>query len=380
MKFSTKAIRAGQAPDPSTGAISFPIYQTSTYVQEEPSKHKGFSYARTENPTRKALEVNLASLEGARFGLCFASGLAAINTILNLLQSGDHVIAPDDLYGGTYRIFTQLYKKFGLSFSFIDQTDPGNVERAIQKNTKIIWIETPSNPLLKITDIQEITKIAANSGCLSVVDNTFASPYLQQPLRLGADIIVHSTTKYLSGHSDVIGGALITDKEELFEKLKFFQNAVGAVPGPQDCYLILRGVKTLPLRMEKHCSNAGAIAKYLGLHPKVKKVYYPGLTDHPGHNVARKQMRDFGGMVSLELKSGWEGVFRFVKNLKLFSLAESLGTVFSLVNHPATMTHASIPKEVREQRGITESLLRLSIGCEDEEDLLADLENGLKHV
>jgi len=380
MRFSTKAIKAGQIPDPTTGAISFPIYQTSTYVQEEPSKHKGFSYARTENPTRKALEENIASLEGGRFGLCFASGLAAINTVLNLLKSGDHIIAPDDLYGGTYRIFTQLYEKFGLSFSFVNQTEPECVERAIQKNTKIIWIETPSNPLLKIADIQEISKIASGSGCLSVVDNTFASPYLQQPLHLGADIIVHSTTKYLGGHSDVIGGALVVDKEELFEKLKFFQNAVGAVPGPQDCYLVLRGIKTLPLRMERHCSNARAIARYLWLHPKVKRVYYPGLSDHPSYLIAKKQMKDFGGMVSLELKSDWEGVSKFLKNLKYFSLAESLGTVFSLINHPATMTHASIPKMIREKRGITDGLLRLSVGCEDVEDLLEDLGNALERV
>lgn len=377
MRFSTTAIRAGQAPDPTTGAINFPIYQTSTYVQEEPAKHKGFSYSRTENPTRKALEENIAALEGAEYGLCFASGLSAVNTVMNLLETGDHVIAPDNLYGGTFRIFTKVFSKYGLKFTFLDETDPEQVRKAIRTNTRVIWIETPSNPLLKITDIKELTQIASDHDCLSVVDNTFASPYLQQPLSLGAEISLHSTTKYLGGHSDTIGGALVTNKKELYEQLKFYQNTVGAVPGPQDCYLVLRGIKTLSLRMEKHCSNARAVAEFLNDHPGVNKVFYPGIESHPGHQIAKKQMKDFGGMVSFELKAGWKGVLQFVKAAKLFSLAESLGTVFSLLNHPATMTHASIPENIREKTGITNGLLRLSIGLEDAEDLIEDLDQAL---
>jgi len=377
MKFSTIAIRAGQPPDPTTGAINFPVYQTSTYVQEEPGKHKGFSYSRTDNPTRKALEENIAALEGSDYGLCFASGLAAVNTVMNLLKAGDHIIAPDDLYGGTYRIFTQVFSKYGLNFTFLDMTEPDRVLQAIRENTRVIWIETPSNPLLKITDIEALTRIASNHGCLSVVDNTFASPYLQQPISLGADISLHSTTKYLGGHSDMIGGALVTRRQDLHEQLKFYQNAVGAIPGPQDCYLVLRGLKTLSLRMEKHCSNARTIARFLNEHHGVSRVFYPGLGFHPGHQIARKQMKDFGGMVSFELKSGWKGAFQFVKATRLFLLAESLGTVFSLVNHPATMTHASIPEEIREKNGITSGLLRLSIGLEDVDDLIEDLEQAL---
>ncbi len=377
MRFSTIAIRAGQAPDPTTGAINFPIYQTSTYVQEEPAKHKGFSYSRTENPTRKALEENIAALEGSEYGLCFASGLAAVNTVMNLLKSGDHIIAPDDLYGGTYRIFTQVFSKYGLNFTFLDETDPDQVLKAIRTNTRVIWIETPSNPLLKIPAIKALTRIASDHSCLAVVDNTFASPCLQQPLSLGADISLHSTTKYLGGHSDMIGGALVTNQPELYEQLKFYQNAVGATPGPQDCYLVLRGIKTLSLRMEKHCSNARAIAEFLNEHPGVNRVFHPGLESHPGHQIAKKQMKDFGGIVSFELKSGWKGALQFVKATKLFSLAESLGTVFSLVNHPATMTHASIPENIREKTGITNGLLRLSVGLEDVEDLIEDLEQAL---
>ncbi len=380
MKFSTIAIRAGQSPDPTTGAINFPIYQTSTYVQEAPAKHKGFSYSRTENPTRKALEENIAALEDAEYGLCFASGLAAVNTVLNLLKTGDHVIVPDDLYGGSYRIFTQVYEKYGIEFTFLDQTDSDQVERAVRQNTKIIWIETPSNPLLKITDIEKLSSIASKHDCLAVVDNTFASPYLQRPLALGSGIVLHSTTKYLGGHSDVIGGALVTNQEELFEQLKFFQNAVGAIPGPMDCYLVLRGIKTLPMRLEKHCANAKIIAAYLDEHPKVSRVYYPGLPTHPGHSIAKKQMKDFGAMVSFELKSGWKGAFEFAKSVKLFCLAESLGTVVSLVNHPASMTHASIPQEVREKNGITNGLIRLSVGCEDAKDLIEDLEQTFESL
>lgn len=380
MKFSTIAIRAGQPPDPTTGAVNFPIFQTSTYAQEEPAKHKGFSYSRTENPTRKALEENMAALEGAQYGLCFASGLSAVNTVLNLLETGDHVVAPDDLYGGSYRMFTQVYQKYGVEFTFTDQTDLHEVEKSITPNTKIIWIETPSNPLLKITDVEALSRLASDHDSLAVVDNTFASPYLQRPLELGAHIVLHSTTKYLGGHSDVIGGALVTSDPDLFEQLKFYQNAVGAIPGPQDCYLVLRGIKTLSIRMEKHCANARKVASFLDEHAEVSRVYYPGLATHPGHCIAKRQMKDFGAMVSFELKSGWEGAFRFVKALRLFYLGESLGTVLSLVNHPASMTHASIPEEVRTKNGITNGLLRLSVGCEDVEDLLMDLDQALEAV
>ncbi len=380
MKFSTTAIRAGQPADPTTGAISFPIYQTSTYAQEEPAKHKGFSYSRTDNPTRKALEENIAALDNANHGLCFASGLSSVNTVMNLLESGSHVIASDDLYGGSYRIFTQVYKKFGISFTFVDQTDLSKVENAVRKNTKIIWIETPSNPLLKISDINVLSRLAAENGILSVVDNTFATPYLQRPLELGADIVIQSTTKYLGGHSDVIGGALTTNDPDLFERLKFYQNAVGAIPGPQDCYLVLRGIKTLPLRMERHCENAKKIASFLSKHSKVRLVYYPGLRTHPGYFTAKKQMKEFGAMLSFELKSGWEGAFQFAKSVRLFYLGESLGTVVSLVNHPASMTHASIPQQIRAKNGITDGLLRLSVGCEDIEDLIADLDQALRAV
>ncbi len=377
MKFSTLAIRSGQSPDPTTGAVSFPIYQTSTYAQEEPAKHKGFCYSRTENPTRKALENNIAALENALYGVCFASGLAAVNTVLNLLKSGDHVIAPDDLYGGSYRIFTDVFSKYGIDFTFVDQTILSQVKKAIKKNTKIVWIETPSNPLLKISDIKSLSEIASNHGCLSVVDNTFASPYLQRPLELGAHIVLHSTTKYLSGHSDIIGGALITNDADLYEKLKFYQNAVGAIPGPQDCYLVLRGIKTLSLRMEKHCCNTKKIANFLENHKSINRVYYPGLESHPGFHVAKSQMKDFGGMVSFELKTEWEGASIFAKSVKIFLLGESLGSVVSLVNHPSSMTHASIPEDVRRQRGISNGLLRLSVGCEDVKDLIDDIDQAL---
>ncbi len=377
MKFSTLAIRSGQSPDPTTGAVSFPIYQTSTYAQEEPAQHKGFCYSRTDNPTRKALENNIAALENAKYGVCFASGLAAVNTVLNLLKSGDHVIAPDDLYGGSYRIFSEVYTKYGIEFTFVDQTNLSQVQGALKENTKVIWIETPSNPLLKISDIKALSVIASNHGCLSVVDNTFASPYLQHPLELGAHIVLHSTTKYLSGHSDIIGGALVTNNSDLFEKLKFYQNAVGAIPGPQDCYLVLRGIKTLPLRMDKHCDNTKTIAAFLTQHSSVKRVYYPGLESHPGHHIAKLQMKNFGGMVSFELKTEGKGAAIFAKNVQLFLLGESLGTVVSLVNHPATMTHASIPEDVRSQNGISNGLLRLSVGCEDVEDLIDDLDQAL---
>jgi len=379
-RFATLAIHAGQPSDPATGAVTFPIYQTSTFHQDEPGVHKGFCYSRTGNPTRKALEENLAALEGAQYGLAFASGLAAVNTVLNLLQAGSHVVAGRDLYGGSYRIFTKLYAKFGVDFTFIDTTHLDQVEMSITEKTKILWLESPSNPLLKVTDIAKCAEIAHRRGILVVVDNTFATPYLQRPLELGADIIVHSTTKYLSGHSDVIGGAILTNDQSLYEQLKFFQNAAGGVPGPFDCFLVMRGTKTLAVRMDRHCANARRIAEYLVKHPKVAKVYYPGLPDHPQYEVAKRQMRDFGAMVSFEIRSDVDGTKAFIKRLKLWTLAESLGSVKSLIAHPPTMTHASVEPEVRRQNGITDGLLRLSVGLEDVEDLIGDLENALMEV
>lgn len=380
MGFSTTSIHAGQPIDPATGAVCFPIYQTSTFGQVEPGVTRGFSYARTEHPTRAALEQNLAALEGGAHGLCFASGLAAVNTVLNLLSSGDHVVACRDLYGGSYRIFTKVYAKYGVEFTFADTRDLDAVRRAIKPNTKLLWLESPSNPLLQVTDLAAAGAVAHERGVLSVVDNTFATPYLQQPLKLGADIVVHSTTKYLNGHSDVIGGALVVDRADLWEKLKFYQNAVGAIPGPQDCFLILRGIKTLGLRMDRHCSNARKIAAWLAEHPKVATVYYPGLAEHPGHQIARRQQRDFGGMISFVLDSDEAEARRFTTRTKLWTLAESLGTVRSLLCHPPTMTHASVEPDVRRRNGIPDGLIRLSVGCEDVEDLIADLEQALAPV
>jgi cystathionine beta-lyase/cystathionine gamma-synthase len=380
MKFATKAIHAGNNPDPSTGSINIPIYQTSTYVQDGIGINKGFVYSRTDNPSRRALEENLAALEGGKYGLAFASGLAAVNTVINILKSGDHVLSANDLYGGTYRIFTKLYTKYGLSFDFVDSTDLKNITKAIKSNTKILWLETPSNPLLKITDLKGAIAIARKHKLISVVDNTFATPYLQRPLEFGADIILQSTTKYLGGHSDILGGALITSRKDLYERLKFFQNAVGAVPGPMDCFLTLRGTKTLALRMDKHCENAFAIAKFLSKHPKIKKVYYPGLKSHPGHAIAKKQMKGFGGMVSAEIKGDIRKTKKVVASTKLFALAESLGCVRSLVNHPPTMTHASVPAEVRKQIGINDNLIRLSIGIENIEDLIGDIKQALAKI
>ena len=379
-KFSTRAIHAGQPNDPETGAVTVPIYQTSTYGQEEPGVHKGFCYSRTGNPSRQALEQNLAALENAEFGLAFASGLAAVNNVLNLLKTGDHVVTCRDLYGGSYRIFTKLYAKFGIEFTFVDTTDAEQVEQAITPRTKLLWLETPSNPLLTVTDIAACARIAKRRGVVTVVDNTFATPVLQQPLALGADIVVHSTTKYLGGHADVIGGALLTNSKELHEQLKFFQNAVGAIPGPQDCFLVLRGTKTLAIRVERHCQNARAIARYLAEHDKVAKVYYPGLPNHPQHALAQKQMKDFGAMVSFELKADVDATKKFIKRLKLWTLAESLGSVKSLLCHPPTMTHASVEPEVRKKVGIADGLVRLSVGIEDVEDLIADLDQALKGV
>ena len=378
MKFSTRAIHAGQVPDPSTGAIMTPVYLTSTYVQENPGTHQGFEYSRTGNPTRSALEQNLASLEGAKHGLCYASGLAATDAVLKLFQSGDHVIAGDDLYGGTHRIFTQIYQKFGMEFDFVDASDTQKMVDAIQDNTRMVWIETPTNPLLKITDIAEIAKICREKSILLVVDNTFATPCLQQPIALGADIVLHSTTKYLGGHSDVVGGALITSDDDLHQRLAFIQNASGAIPGPLDCFLTLRGIKTLDVRMERHCSNADQIARWLRDDPRIDRVYFPGLEDHPGHEVASRQMSAPGGMVSFVLAGDSEQEAReMVSRTHLFALAESLGGVESLIEHPVSMTHGAIPPEVRKTAGLSDSLIRLSVGIEDVDDLQEDLDEAI---
>lgn len=376
-RFATKAVHAGQAPDPATGAIMTPVYQTSTYVQEAPDKHKGFDYSRTNHPTRLALERNLAALEGARHGVCFASGTAATAAVIQSLNAGDHVVSCNDLYGGTYRLFTKVFRRFGVEFDFVSAYDPAQVRRAFKPNTTLLWVETPSNPMLLISDIRDLASLARGRNVKLAVDNTFATPCLQRPLELGADIVVHSTTKYLGGHSDVVGGAVLTNDRETFEKLKFLQNAVGAVPGPMDCFLVLRGTKTLHLRMERHCANALAVAKHLLAHPEVAKVHYPGLPTHPQHELAKAQMRGFGGMISFELKGDLKRAVRLMQRTKVFSLAESLGGVESLIGHPATMTHASIPREERYKAGVTDGLIRLSVGVEDPEDLIADLDQAI---
>jgi cystathionine gamma-lyase len=380
-EFSTRAIHQGQPNDEGTGAVNVPIYQTSTFGQETPGVHKGYVYARTGNPSRTALEECLASLEdGGKFGLAFASGMAAINNVLNLLKSGDHVVTCQDLYGGAYRIFTKLYEKFGVKFTFVDATKLEAIEKAFTPQTKLLWLETPSNPLLRIIDLAGAAAIAKKRNALVVMDNTFASPYLQSPFKLGTDIIVHSTTKYINGHSDVLGGAIITAQQELHDQLKFFQNAVGAVPAPMDCFLTLRGVKTLAVRMDRHCENARKIAEYFSKHPKISKVYFPGLPTHPGHDIAKKQMKDFGAMVSIELKADIEETKKFTSNVELWTLAESLGGVKSLLCQPATMTHASVDPAMRRQVGIADGLIRLSIGLEDVRDLIRDLEQALEKV
>ena len=379
-EFATRAIHAGQPTDEQTGAVTFPIYQTSTFGQEMPGVNKGYVYARTGNPGRTALEECLASLEDAKFAYAAASGMAAINNILCLLQAGDHVVTCQDLYGGAYRMFTKLYAKFGVTFSFVDATDLANIEKAFTPKTKMLWLETPSNPLLRIIDLAGAAKIGKARKAIVVVDNTFASPYLQAPLKLGADIVMHSTTKYLNGHSDVLGGASITNDPALAEQLKFFQNCVGAVPAPMDCFLNLRGIKTLPVRMDRHCANAREIANYFAKHPKVAKVYFPGLPSHPGHDIAKKQMRDFGAMVSIELKADIEETRKFTSNIQLWTLAESLGGVKSLLCQPATMTHASVDPAMRRQVGISDGLIRLSCGLEDARDLIKDLEQALDKV
>lgn len=369
MKFNTKAVHAGQEPDPQTGAVNVPVYLTSTYAQRD---QDAYVYGRTGNPTRTALETSLAALEGGDHGLAFASGMAAITTVATLLRQGDHVVVSDDVYGGVYRLFRRILADYGIDFTFVDMTDLGNVEAALRDTTRIVWTESPTNPLMKVVDLRALADVARQAGALTVVDNTFASPYLQRPLELGADVVVHSTTKYLGGHSDVVGGALVTSDEDVHERLRFSQNAVGSVPSPLDCYLVLRGIRTLPVRMERHCDNAEALARALAELDEVVRVHYPGLGDDPGHEVARRQMDRFGGMLSFELGDSADVVGRLGR-LKLIVLAESLGGVESLIEHPASMTHASVPAEERSARGITDGLVRLSVGIEDAEDLEADL-------
>jgi cystathionine gamma-lyase len=375
--FDTLAVHAGQSPDPATGAVMTPVYLTSTYAQEWPEKHKGYDYARTVHPTREALQKNLAALEGAKFGLCFASGMAATSTVIQALSAGDHVVCGNDLYGGTYRVFTKVFARFGVKFSFVDTTDLKAVEAAFTPETKLVWIETPSNPLLKITDIRALSKLAHDRKAKLAVDNTFASPALQCPLALGADLVVHSMTKYLGGHSDVVGGAILTSDEALHKELKFLQNAVGAVPGPLDCFLVLRGTKTLSLRVARHNENAMKVAKHLLSHPEVARVHYPGLPTHPGHELAKAQMKGFGGMISFELKGDLERAKRMISSCEVFTLAESLGGVESLIGHPASMTHGSIPREERLKAGLADGLIRLSVGIEDAADLIADLDRAI---
>lgn len=378
MKFGTKAIHAGIEPDPTTGAIMTPIYQTSTYVQESPGKHKGYEYARTQNPTRTVLQNNLAALENGKHAICYASGLGATDAVLKLFRPGDEIIASSDLYGGTYRIMVRVFQEFGLTFRFVSLDDPANLEKAITPATKMVWIETPTNPLLRLVDIKAIAAITQANNIRLVVDNTFASPYLQNPLELGADIVMHSVTKYLGGHSDTVMGALILNDDETAQQLAFIQNACGAVPGPQDCFLVLRGIKTLHIRMQRHCENALAVAQYLQQHPKISQVYYPGLPTHPGHELAKRQMRGFGGMLSFELKGdSMPEAVRVMESFTVFSLGESLGGVESLCTHPASMTHASIPKEERLKNGLKDTLIRLSVGIEDVEDLINDLEQAI---
>jgi len=377
-KIATKLIHAGVEPDKATGAIMTPIYQTSTYVQTAPGEHKGYEYSRTQNPTREALEKALAAIENGKYGLCFGSGMAATDAVIKLLQPGDEVIVANDLYGGTYRIFTKIFSNYHIRFHFIDMSDAENIRPYINENTKIIWAETPTNPLLNIVDIAACSKIAKEHNLLLVVDNTFASPYLQNPIDQGADIVLHSATKYLGGHSDVVLGALIVKTDDLYERLAFIQNSCGAVPGPHDAWLVLRGIKTLHVRMQRHCENGEAIARWLLKHDKIEKVLWCGFENHPGHETAKKQMRGFGGMISFSLKNDTTAAaHEILKKTKLFSLAESLGGVESLIGHPATMTHASIPREERIKNGLVESLIRLSVGIEDVEDLKQDLEQAL---
>ena len=375
--FATRAIHAGQPPDPATGAVTVPIYQTSTFAQQGVGKHRGYEYARTGNPTRAALEHCIAALEGGRHGLAFASGMAAESAIMYLLKPGDHTVAVDDLYGGTYRLFRRVLEPMGLSFSFVDGTDLKAVERAMTSQTRLVWIESPTNPLLKLVDIQAVSRLAHNRQALVVVDNTFMSPYFQQPLSLGADIVVHSATKYLGGHSDLIGGTLVLNRDDLFEQLAFVQNAVGGVPGPMDAWLVLRGLKTLAVRMREHDRNARKVADFLSKHANVDRVFYPGMASHPQHELARRQMSGFGGMISFEVNGGLEPAKSVVERTQLFTLAESLGGVESLIELPAAMTHASIPAETRHAHGVADGLIRISVGLEDANDLISDLDQAL---
>ena len=378
MKFATKTIHAGQKPDKSTGAIMTPIYQTSTYIQESPGKHNGYEYSRTGNPTRSALERNIAGLESGKYGLCFGSGLAAIDAIIKLLNPGDEVISTNDLYGGSYRIFTKIFAKYNIKFHFVDMSDLSNISKLISSKTKMLWTETPTNPMLNIVDISALSKVAKKHDLIFVVDNTFATPYLQRPIEHGADIVMHSLTKYMGGHSDVVMGAIVCNDDDIAEKLYFIQNSCGAVPGPMDSFLVLRGIKTLHVRMQRHCDNAKKIAEFLNKHPKIQTVYYPGLTTHKNHEIAKLQMKDFGGMMSFSLKGdSLDDAIKIVSNTHFFTLAESLGGVESLCGHPATMTHAAIPKEERLKSGVTDSLIRLSVGIEDIDDLIYDLKSSL---
>lgn len=378
MKFGTKAIHAGVQPDPATGAIMTPIYQTSTYVQEGVGNHKGYEYSRTLNPTRHALEKNLAAIENGKYGACFGSGLAAIDCLIKMLNPGDEVISTNDLYGGSYRIFKTIFEKYGIKFHFVNMQNPNEVEALLNKNTKLIWVETPTNPMMNIVDIKAMSTLAKKVGAMLAVDNTFATPYLQTPLDLGADIVMHSATKYLGGHSDVVMGALVTSNDDIAKEMYRIQNSSGAVCGPMDSFLVLRGIKTLHLRMQRHCENGALIANFLKGHSKIDNVYWPGFETHPNHEIAKSQMKDFGGMISFTLKGNkLEDALEIVKKVELFALAESLGGVESLIGHPATMTHASIPKEVREKSGVVDSLIRLSVGIEEAEDLINDLEDAL---
>jgi cystathionine beta-lyase/cystathionine gamma-synthase len=378
MKFATKAIHAGVHPDPATGAIMTPIYQTSTYVQDGVGNHKGYEYSRTQNPTRHALEKNIAAIENGKFGACFGSGLAAIDCVLKMLNPGDEVISTNDLYGGSYRIFKTIFEKYGIIFHFVNMQDVDAVAALVNENTKMIWIETPTNPMMNIVDIEAMAKISKAAGAMLCVDNTFATPYLQNPLDLGADVVMHSVTKYLGGHSDVVMGALVCSDENIANEMYRIQNSTGAVTAPMDSFLVLRGIKTLHLRVQRHCENGEKVARFLATHPKIDKVYWPGFETHPNHEVAKRQMRGFGGMISFNLKGNQlEDALNIVKKVEIFALAESLGGVESLIGHPATMTHASIPKDVREQSGVVDSLIRLSVGIEDADDLIADLTQAL---
>ena len=378
MKFNTKTIHGGQSPDKAFGSVMPPIYQTSTYAQTTPGGHKGYEYSRTHNPTRNALEKSFASIENGNYGLAFGSGLAAIDAVIKLLSPGDEVISTNDLYGGTYRLFTKVFEKFNIKFHFVGMENINHIESCINSKTKLIWVETPTNPMLNIIDIKAVSNIAKKHNILLSVDNTFATPYLQQPLKLGADIVMHSATKYLAGHSDVILGALVVDNKELSEKLYFIQNASGAICGPMDSFLTLRGIKTLHVRMQRHCENAHTVANFLNDHPKIEKVYWPGLKSHTNHNIAIDQMKDFGAMISFTTKGNdYEKSIKIIESLKIFTLAESLGGVESLVGHPASMTHASIPKLEREKTGVVDSLIRLSVGIEDSEDLIQDLNQAI---